>query len=113
MKKWPILILLTIGAFAVNAQIKEYPKSSFDFQKGFSFKNDSLTGIPNFKEPQGLAAIIPYAENLTIKLSTSHMDDMPILHPELDGYGIPIKEPSKDIDQSLLIHPVSPEDDDH
>ena len=113
MKRLPILILLTIGAFAANAQIKEYPQSAYDFQKGYSIKNDSLTVIPNFKVPQGLATTNPFAENLTIKVGTGLLDDMPILHPEMEGYSMPVKEPARDIDQSLIISPVPTKEDDH
>ncbi|WP_258097474.1 hypothetical protein [Marinoscillum pacificum] len=113
MKRLPILILLIIGAFAANAQIKEYPQSPYDFHKGYSIKNDSLAGIPNFKEPQGLAATNPFATNLTIKVGTNLVDDIPILHPEMEGYGMPVKEPAKNIDQSLIISPVPTKENDH
>lgn len=101
------------GAFRVTAQVKKCPAPTYDFQKNYSFGDEFLLLLPDLEESKGLSEANPFTEHLSVKISTNLMDQMPILHPELDGYGMPIKQPSKEIDQSLLITPVPTEEDDH
>ncbi len=114
MKVSSLYILIMVLPMVGMAQLKEQPQPKFDFQKEYSFQLDQgleLDLPPIIKAPKGILEDNPFAKDqVTIQLPMTKQMIMPILHPELEGFGMPILKPAADVDYSLLIQDLKLEE---
>lgn len=111
MYRYIILVVAALFVSGVSAQVHLGPTPQQNFHKTFTdslqIKGPFGLGVPKLNAPKGILESNPFAirePSATARLRPA----MPILHPELDGYQMPVITPAQDVAHSLLILPGDP-----
>ena len=102
-----VMTTFCLAGNLASAQINKYvEKPTYDFKKEYSFHSEKPSSpliLSPFSEPKGLSGETPFAFEQPLSIRLHPVQAMPILHPELLGYGMPVLPPDPSTQYSLLI----------